>query len=344
MRGTQLVRQWRILRLLESRKRGLTASEIASELDAPARTVYRDLESIQQAGFPVFTERGDGNSYWKLMEGFKAGIPLPLTTTELMSLHMSREILKVFDGTVFQESVESLFNKVRASLPKETVRYLERISGSIRVGFGHPKNLQEFKEVISQISDATAKRRQVEILYRAVSTGKETTRRVDPYQVWAMNGTFYLIGLCHLRNSIRTFAMDRISKLTVLDDTYHRPRDFSLEEYLQSAFRVMRGAPERVQVWFSSGSAHVVRERVWHPTQEIREQDDGSLVITLEVPINYEVVSWILGFGSSAEVLHPDSLKKRILEELEASVQRYRHEGPARTKIVREKKIQSKLS
>ncbi|MFC1833568.1 helix-turn-helix transcriptional regulator [Thermodesulfobacteriota bacterium] len=263
---------------------------------------------------------------------------------------MSREILKVFDGTIFQESIESLFDKVRAALPPETIRYLERISGQIKIGFGPPKNFQDFKDIknggliISEISDAIAKRRQVEIQYKAASTGKETTRRVDPYQVWAMNGSFYLIGLCRLRNSIRTFSMDRIQGLTVLDEPFHLPKDFSLEEYLQTAFRVMRGDPMVVKVWFAPGSARVVQERIWHPTQEIREQEDGSLVITLEVPISYEVVSWILGFGSAAEVIQPVSLKKRLLEELEASVKPYRSLGLARTKIIPEKKVPATLS
>ena len=187
---------------------------------------------------------------------------------------------------------------------------------------------------MAQISDASGEGKQVEILYAAASTGKETTRRVDPYQIWAMGGSFYLIGLCHLRDSIRTFAMDRIKAVTVLDDSFHRPRDFSLEDYLQSAFRVMRGDPQVVKVRFAPGAAHVVRERIWHPTQEIRELEDGSLIVTLEVAVNYEVISWILGFGSAAEVLEPASLRKRMLEDLEASAARYRSEEDARTKIV----------
>jgi len=136
-----------------------------------------------------------------------------------------------------------------------------------------------------------------------LSTGRETMRCVDPYQVWAMNGCFYLIGRCHLRNAVRTFVMDRIKGLTVLEETFQFPENFSLDDYLQTAFRVMRGNPEIVKVWFRSSAAQVVTERIWHPTQEIREQEDGSLVVTLEVPISYEVISWVLGFGAAAKVL-----------------------------------------
>jgi predicted DNA-binding transcriptional regulator YafY len=84
MRGSQLARQWKIIKLMESRKRGISAADISNELEAPVRTIYRDLESIQEAGFPVFNERIDGQSLWKFVDGFKAGYSIPLTITKIM--------------------------------------------------------------------------------------------------------------------------------------------------------------------------------------------------------------------------------------------------------------------
>jgi len=285
--------------------------------------VYRDLEAIQEAGFPVFTERDGKRSYWKLLDGFKKGFKVPVTTTELMSLHVSRDLLRVFEGTIFQESIESLFAKVKTSLAPETISYLDQVCARVGVGFPHPKDYGPIREIIAKISDAAARKTCVEISYKALSTGEETLRRVDPYQVWAMGGILYLIGHCHLRNEIRTFAIDRIKRLTVLEDAFERPEDFSLEEYLQTAFRVMRGKPEKIKVWFKPSAAQVVKERIWHPSQEIRSQKDGSVIITLEAPINYEIISWILGFGSGARVLGPDSLKDYLQAELTASLDGY---------------------
>ncbi len=344
MRGTQLVRQWKIIRMMESRKTGISAMDLAVELEAPVRSVYRDLAAIEEAGFPLYTEQIGKNSYWKLLDTFKKDFPVPLTATELMSLHMSRDLLRIFEGTAFQESIESLFAKVKASLPAETIRYIDNVSARLKVGFGPPKEYQSFREIISTISDATAQRRQVEILYTALSTGRDTMRCVDPYQVWAMNGCFYLIGHCHLRDAVRTFVMDRIKDLTVLEETFQFPKDFSLDDYLQTAFRVMRGNPEIVKVWFRSSAAQVVKERIWHPTQEIREQEDGSVVVTLEVPINYEVMAWVLGFGSAARVLTPQSLKEHIRNELEASLEGYGLEKSAKPTVAEEKSMPARLS
>ncbi|MGO9120692.1 MAG: helix-turn-helix transcriptional regulator [Desulfomonilaceae bacterium] len=342
MRGTQLARQWKIIKLIELRTKGITVIELANELEVPQRTVYRDLEAIQEAGFPLYTDREGKNSYWKILDTFKKDFPVPMTLTELMALHMSRDLLTVFKGTIFHESIESLFNKVKSALSPDTLRYLENISGRLSVSIGPAKNFSNSKEVIKTLSEATAKRKRVEILYRAISAGRDTRRKVDPYQVWVMNGGFYLIGLCHLRNSIRTFAMDRIKSFKILDESFHFPKNFNLEEYLQTAFHVMRGDPEKITLRFSPGAAHVVRERIWHPTQEVRELEDGGVQVSLNVPINYEIVSWILGFGSAAEVVQPASLRRRIAEELQRASMRYLDSQP--TTKAYTKKIHAQLS
>jgi len=62
MRGTQLARQWKIIRMMESRKTGISAMDLAVELDVPLRTVYRDLDAIQEAGFPLYTDQIGKNS------------------------------------------------------------------------------------------------------------------------------------------------------------------------------------------------------------------------------------------------------------------------------------------
>lgn len=318
MRGEQSARQWKILRLLERRAKGMTVQQLADELNVPTRTVYRDLDALQAARFPLYTEREGKRSYWRLVDGYRKGVAIPFTTSELTALHLSRDLLEVFTGTVFHDSIESLFSKVSVSLNPETVRYVRNLAAQVRVGFGPPKRFDEFAETVARVSDAAARRRRIRIGYRAVSTGKTTERRVDPYMVWAMNGAFYLIGHCALRNAVRTFAIDRITSVRVTDETFTVPKDFSLDDYLRTAFRVMRGRTAGVKVRFSSAAAVVVKERIWHPSQELRELPDGGLICSLQVPINYEVISWILGFGAEAEALEPPELRDVIADQISA--------------------------
>lgn len=324
MRGTQVARQWKIIRLIERRESGLSIEELANKLETPVRTIYRDLEALQESGFPLYSEIVDRRAYWKFVEGYRRSFPIPMNVTELVALHVSRDLLKVFDGTIFHESIESLFHKIEAALPPTALDYLSKISSHLKAGLQPIKNYRAVKQFISQASQAAGSNRRIEIHYAAISTGQETLRTVDPYQVWVMNGNLYLIGRCHLRDEIRTFSLDRVRSLRVLDEHFDTPEDFSLENYLQSAFRVMKGPAVRIKVRFSPGAAPVIKERIWHPTQEIRDEADGSVIITFEAPINYEVTSWILGFGQAAEVLEPDTLRKTVAGELQAASARYR--------------------
>ena len=323
MRGDQIVRQWKIIQFMETRRYGISVAELAEELESQPRTIYRDLEALYNAGFPLYNDKDGKNSVWKLLDTFRKDFRIPFTVTELMALYMSRDLLRIFEGMIFQESIETLFEKVKAALLPETIQFLEKVAGSVQIDLGPTKNLSGFNEIVKDLSEAATSRKRVEIDYRAVSTGKLTAqRKVDPYKVWIMNGAFYLVGLCNMRNAIRTFAMDRIQNYTVTDESFEIPEDFSLEDYMQTAFRVMRGKPEKVTFRLTPGAAHVVRERIWHPTQELREIEGGGIEISVEVPINYEIISWIMGFGSAAEVIEPESLRKQIMEEhLRASKQ-----------------------
>ena len=318
-----MARQWKIVKLIEGRESGLTVEDLANKLETPVRTIYRDLEALQESGFPLYSEIIEKRAFWKFVEGYRRSVPIPMTVTELVALHVSRDLLRVFDGTIFHDSIESLFHKMEAALPPSGLDHLNKISGHLKAGLQPIKNYKAAREFISQANQAAASNCRIEIRYAAISTGEETIRTVDPYQVWVMNGNLYLIGRCHLRNGVRTFSLDRVKSLRVLDEHFDAPEDFSLETYLQSAFRVMKGTPVMIKVKFSPGAARVIKERIWHPTQEIRDEPDGSVIITLEAPINYEVVSWILGFGSTAEVLKPTALKAQIRTELEATLRKY---------------------
>jgi len=121
MRGDQLSRQWRVLRQLEVSKQGITANKIAELSGTSLRTAYRDLDDLQLAGFPLYSETRDGCQCWKFIDTYQSNLPFPFTYTELMSLHISRDLFKIFKGTVFFESLESLFDKVIASLSPETI-------------------------------------------------------------------------------------------------------------------------------------------------------------------------------------------------------------------------------
>ena len=102
MRGDQLARQWRVIRGIEASSNGLTVAEIANREETGIRTIYRDLEALQAAGFPLYTEKVERATRWAFIDTFKFKIPPPFALTELMSLYFYKDLVRVFKGTPFQ--------------------------------------------------------------------------------------------------------------------------------------------------------------------------------------------------------------------------------------------------
>ncbi len=326
-RGDQLGRQWKIIQTLISSKRGKSAAELASELECHPRTVYRDLEALQIAGFPIYTERVEGKSLWSVLDTVKHQIPVPFSLPELIALYFGTDILKVFKDTVFHDSLKSLSQKIKATLPPDSLDYIGNLEHTLQVGFKPYKEYGKFKEIINRVNDAAVKRKTVEIVYYTMSRKKETRRKVDPYRIWFFNGSFYLIGHCHKRGEVRIFALDRIKMLHQTKETFEVPEGFSLDEFMGKSLGVFKGSPVRVKIWFSPEVTGYIKEKIWHEAQEIYEQNDGSIIFEAEVEGMQEVKFWVMSWGSHALVLEPEPLREEITKELEDTIERYRSTG-----------------
>jgi predicted DNA-binding transcriptional regulator YafY len=323
-RGDQLARQWRILQSLITARRGKSASDLARELEYHWRTVYRDLEALQLAGFPIFTDRVEGKNLWSILDSARHNIPIPLNLTELMALYFSRGMMTVLKDTVFYESLESFFQKIKATLPAETIQYLEKIEQSFEIGSKPYKQYDRLRETIDAISEATRHRRNIEIDYFTMSRKKKTRRKVAPYKIWFFDGGFYLVGNCGLRKDIRIFALDRIKSLRLTDEPFEMPEDFTVEEFMRTSFGVFHGKPRKVRVRFAAEVAGYISEKIWHTTQTIVPQKDGSILFEARVAGTDEIKFWVMSWGAKAEVLSPESLRKEIISEAEATLQNYR--------------------
>lgn len=322
-RGDQLGRQWEIIQILISSRWGKSAAELASGLDCHPRTVYRDLEALQIAGFPIYTERVEGKNLWSLLDTVKHQIPVPFSLTELMALYFSTDMLKVFKDTVFYDSLESLSQKIRTTLPPESIKYLQNVEQTLHVGIKPHKEYGKFKEIINRVNDAALNRKSIEMIYYTMSRKKESKRKVDPYKIWFLNGTFYLIGHCHVRDEVRIFALDRIKMLHQTKESFEVPEDFDLEDFMGSSFGVFQGEPVKIRVWFAPDIAGYIQEKVWHESQRIEEQDDHSIIFEAEVAGTKEIKFWIMSWGAHALVLEPESLREEIRAEVGAMEQKY---------------------
>lgn len=322
-RNDQVVRVLHVLRRLEA-PGGATLAELGAALPPGMpkhpRTLRRDLQALEALGFPIYTERVDGQVRWKLLDGFRR-IPAPaFAPTELMALLFSRQLLRPLEGTEVQASLEAALAKVQTALPPAGAAYLQQLQGVFAVGLGPHKRYRDHREMVDRLSQAIARRRTVQMRYYSASRDRTRRREADPYRLWYAGGGLYLVAHCHLRHEVRLFAVERIRSLTITDHPYQLPLNFDLDAYVQDALLVMRGRPVSVELLFDKATSAWARDRIWHPSQEATLQKDGRLRLRLRVGETPEVVGWILSFGGGVRVVSPPSLREAVRQAAERIV------------------------
>ena len=312
-RGDQLSRQWKLVRLL-SGKLGRSLAQLRSELGVTKRTVQRDIEALEGSGFPIVSEARDGTIFWRFIEGFTAESQVSLTLTELMALYYSRGLLRPLRGTEIYDSIESAMKKIGATLPAESLRLMRELEGAVAVSTSGWKDFSRSREIMHKLTRAVLHRYTARIQHTAVGSKEPISREVDPYKFWYVNNGLYLVGHDHRSEDLRVFAVERINSVFLTNRRFD-PSGFDFEKFAQSAFVMIGGEAQEVEIRFSKQQAPYVRERTWHPSQSIETKPDGSVILRLRVADLGEVKRWLIGFGADALVLKPSSLGREIAAE-----------------------------
>jgi len=294
---------------------GRTLAQLAGELGIAKRTVQRDIEVLSVAGFPVTSEARNGTVFWHFMEGFHAEAPIALTLTEQMALYFSKGLFKPLQGTPIYESLETAMQKIGSQLPAQSFRFLRGLDQGLSVSSFGWKDFSHSKEVIDCLTRAVFNKFTVRILHRSPQRVKPIERDVNPYKIWYVNNGLYLIGHDHREDALRTFAVERIQFAKLTNRRFELPLDFDFDEFQKTAFNVIWGEPHEVKIRFSPSQAPYIRERTWHPSQQIEPCDDGGIILTLNVADFGEVKRWLIGFGAGAETLEPAAFQEEIVRE-----------------------------
>ncbi len=321
-RSKPVSRAIRLLSIIERNANGLRVADMAEQLGAPPRAVYRDLDVLQQLDVPLYTDKSGRESYWKIDPDYRIKLSVPFTLSELLSLYLAQDSIRPLDGTVYHDSLQSLFEKVWAVLPKPLFRQMVALRGSFISGIPAQKNYGDYREFVKVIQEAIEGRKVLQLLYHPRDQAP-AERKLNPYTAHVYNGSLYVIGHCHLRKDIRTFVVDRIQKIKLTDESFTIPPGFSLESYLRHSFGMFTEELVRVRVHFHKSLTRYLLERRWHPSQKNKKLKDDSLELAFEVAGTKEIKTWIMGFGSLAKVLEPASLVKEIKDDLEKSLKSY---------------------
>jgi predicted DNA-binding transcriptional regulator YafY len=322
-RNSELIRQWTLLRQLAA-VRTNTIPKLAADLEVTTRTVRRDLAALQVAGFPIYDETVDGTKFWRMdPKAMGALARSGLTFAELSALYFSRSLLECFAGTPLLQDLEGALDKVEAVLSPAMKKFLDRLPRVISAKAPHAKRQdRETYQTTARLLEASVAQRVVSMRYHSQESRREKEYVVHPYRLVHAQGGLYLIAFVPAYSEVRTFAVERVRRATLQEQTFEPVAELDTDPF-KNSLGVHRGPAMKVQLRFHPQIAATIKERTWHASQRFKDRTDGSVMMTLEVSDDYALRSWLLGFGRFVRVLAPSDLVDWIGEELDQAHQQY---------------------
>jgi predicted DNA-binding transcriptional regulator YafY len=286
------------------------ATSLAREMEVSVKSIGRDIEFMRdRMNLPLAY---DGSRYgYYYTESVSAFPTLQITEGELVALLIAEKALEQYRGTNFEKPLVSALKKMAAQLPDTVSFNIAEWDQTIsfRTSAEPILNL----EIFDALAKATAARRQIRFDYRKPGQGKAEPRVVDPYHLANINGEWFLFAFDHARKDIRPFVPARMSDVTPTGKTFPRPAKFSLEQRLHASFGVVSGQGEfNVIIRFDAFGAGYIREKKWHPSQELRELKDGGAELRMKLSSLDEVQRWVLSWGGHAQAVAPKELVEKV--------------------------------
>jgi predicted DNA-binding transcriptional regulator YafY len=334
-RNEQLIRQHKILQILERLRFGATLEElrdsVVEELGLGSlhpRSIRRDIEALVAAGMPIQDEDSPRGRIWKLSRSDKGLHKVAITASELISLSMGRDLMLPLVGTQFWIGIESFWNKVQDNLPEAVFEHYERYRRTMYV-LGLPtKTYEKHQGMLKTINRAIQEHRHLEIEYQ-VPGRMPAMRQLEPYGVVLFQSSIYVVSTEEARDGVgserlRHWKLDRFNSAKALDNWFKPNPAIDLHSHFGKSVGIFSGGKSRQYVIrLSEQAAHWVEEEPWHAEQKLERQEDGSVLLTVMAYHNTEIIQRVLRFALEAEILEPKECRQEIAEITRQLAKRY---------------------
>ena len=322
---SQLERLQKINQMILERT-SVPVNDFLHELEISLATFKRDLEKLRSNfNAPIIYDHDSGGyKFDKPNAGKKFELPgLWFDESEATALVLMQHLLSGLDqGGLIGPHIAPLMSRIDAILgngetPSKELRKRIKV-----LGMGSRKTpIKNF----SEIGRGLLNRNRIQISYYARSTDKVSEREISPQSLIYYRDNWYLDAYCHLRNDLRSFAVDGIRTCTVLDKKATDISSKELSEYFANSYGIFSGnATKKARLRFTAERARWVSAETWHPNQVGSFDDEGNYTLEFEYNQEPELVMDILKHGASVEVLAPQSLINHVQSELKTALSIYK--------------------
>ena len=317
-------RLYKIDQLLNER-RAVAMNILEEELSISKSTVKRDLEYMRdRLNAPIIWDRALRGYVFDHSQSGAERYALPglwFNDQEIFALLTMYQLLSNLGNGLLTPHVKPLLARLTMLLDTQEDS-ADEIRKRIRVL--HVASRTERPESFEIVASATIKRKRLQFIYRARYNDRGNERKVSPQRLVHYRDNWYLDGWCHLSKGLRTFSIDRISEVKILDQKSRDVSEKTLHRELADGYGIFSGrAHKRAKLRFSPKQARWVASENWHPRQSGQFEKGGYYLLELPYSNDTELVMDILKYGSGVEVISPSTLRKTVKRKLKAAVSQY---------------------
>lgn len=308
--------------------------QLAREYGVNAKTISRDIDALSRE-YPIVHKREGRELFYGFSEDFNFKFPT-LSAQELGVLLLAQKAISgigiTTKGSPYAKHADSLLEKIRKALPASIVARMDALASVYGSASVPAKDFSGHAETIYLLTNSAVRQNKIEILYHGLSSNKKEARVLHPFAVYfdPDGATLKLVAFDPNYNQSRVFSVDRISNVKELSETFTRPKEFNLKNYLdENCFNGIHGEPVTVRLKAAGITARIFDERQFHPSQKIidRKQRRGispeTITIEMRVARGRGLIRFILSHLPNIEVISPSELKEEVTGTLKKSLENF---------------------
>ena len=317
----------RIVHRLLTHPRGWQVEAMMEDLGIQPRT-YRKYRKLLMESFPPFDPQLGGVGVEEVDDGEVKYLRIPLLRSSqvadedfngrIAALYMAQQMFGFLRNTDVGRALEGVLEEFEQRLhdrPFVRDNFLRNADRLFAFIPDAPKDYSEHQAEIASLVRALFHHRPVRVCYHSTNKGRDIEIVLHPYSLVSYRSALYLIALNPYFDNIRTYAVDRIRGVEILQDeerfAYPTSRSYDPNTFFEGSFGIYHsddGSSHDVELIFADipWLKLFLQERCWHPTQRFEELDDGRLRMTFRVGTMAQVWPWIRSFGTDIEVIRPE--------------------------------------
>lgn len=298
-------------------KKVVTAQEIADRFEISLRTVYRDIRALEEAGVPLGAEAGTG---YFIMDGYHLP-PVMFSQEEANALVLGSKLIEEQTDSSIKKHFNGAMYKIKSVLKNDEKDGLERLESQIRVASIPRQESEDFpNNFLATIQNALIDQKVLSFKYFSNYTGDFNNRQVEPIGLTFYGNHWHLLAYCRLRKAPRDFRVDRLVKLTMLDEVF----DISKELMNQFMAQLMHGTElSEVVIGVEKRLAPIVANQKFYQGFVSEIENDGYVEMKFLVPSLEYFSRWLVSMGDATKIIEPEGLKRLMVERAEELMKHY---------------------